>query len=220
MHRARILRRGLSILLSCASLIGCTEARPASTSQTPRIIQTAPPESLAMSEPATTQAAAMRLVGGAALVVGQQLVTVVPDVDLWAEPQGTRRVMERPRLYEGTVITVLTIEPDALEVRTHDDVTGWLRDAAPALSDDLVQPGERERFVLGQRVQVVWANGIPLRAEPRSTATRLRLDVAAGTPARVEELRGDWLRVTLDDGMTGWLRWYYDGRIYVDALGN
>lgn len=219
MHRARILPRCLSIMLCCATLISCAPAAEDSATRPPRLIETVPPEPRATPLAETAQSAAFKRTDGASLVVGQQMVTIVPDLDLWAEPQGTKRVTERPRLYEGTVITILAVGPDAVEVRTHDDVTGWLRDAGAALSDDLAQQGERVRFAVRQRVQIVWANGIPLRAEPRSTATRLRADIEAGTQASVDEVRGDWLRVTLDDGATGWLRWYYDGRIYVDALG-
>lgn len=218
MHRARILQRCLSIMLCCVSLIGCAPDESPVAAESPRIIQTEPPEQRA-TLPETTQSAAFTSADGPALVVSQQMVTIIPDLDLWAEPQGTTRVAERPRLYEGTVITILAVEPNVVQVRTHDGVTGWLRDAAPALSDDLAEQGERVRFAVRQRVAVVWPNGIPLRAEPRSTATKLRPDVDAGTQATVDELRGDWLRVTLDDGATGWLRWYYDGRIYVDAIG-
>lgn len=161
-----------------------------------------------------------RIVATPQPTVGLQMVVVTRDLDLWTGLVSRERVVERPRLYEGALVTILRVKSDAVRVRTDDDVVGWLRDVQGALSADLAQQGERVRFAVRQRVQVVWSNGLPLRSAPRSDASKLNECLSAGTEAIVEEIRGDWLRVTLDDSTSGWVRWYYDDTIYIAAASD
>ena len=62
------------------------------------------------------------------------------------------------------------------------------------------------------------AFGIPLRTEPRTTADKILAAISPnGQQATVQEVRGDWLRITLDNGaVAGWARWYYDGNYYIE----
>jgi hypothetical protein len=154
------------------------------------------------------------------LVAGQQAVTRPPLArDLWAAPTGDQRVADRPKLYGGAVVTILAVEANAVQIRTEENVEGWIREpAAKALTSHLEIHGERARFVPQVRVQIVWPNGIPLRSEPRPDAAKLLEQIKAGQQATLQELRGDWLRIVLDDGTTGWARWYYDGTVYIDVL--
>jgi serine/threonine protein kinase len=141
------------------------------------------------------------------------------ELDLWTAAAGGERVRERPKLYGGALVTVVAIEPAAVRVRTPEGVEGWIQTpAAEALTGDLAAPGPAERFGAGTRVAIVWANGIPLRQEPRSNATPLVEKLPAGQQGTVQEVLGDWLKVTLDDQTTGWARWYYDGRRYISIV--
>jgi hypothetical protein len=136
--------------------------------------------------------------------------------NLWTEPVGGARVQERPKLYGGALVTVLELLPNAVRVRAEEGVEGWIHEPASSALIATTSPlGERANFVPGGRAAVTWANGIPLRAEPRSTSAKLIDSMPPDQQFTVEELRGDWLRVTLDDGTTGWARWYYDGVFYI-----
>jgi serine/threonine protein kinase len=154
------------------------------------------------------------------LVVGQQVLTKKPDARaLMTEPTGGKKVVDRPRLFGGALVTILAIQPAAVQVWTPEGVEGWIQQpAADALTSDLTAIGEQAPFVVGARIQIVRANGIPLRQEPSPSAAKLVEQIKGGQQATVQEARGDWLRVTLDDGVTGWARWYYDGEHYMDAV--
>jgi len=154
--------------------------------------------------------------------VGQKAAARPPNArDLWN--MGGGRVHERPKLYGGAVVTILAIEEGAVCVRTEEGVEGWIREqTADALTHDLTVQGEQNRFSNGTCVQISLIearpdDGIPLHTEPRSTAdTVLPNDLAFREQAIVQEVRGDWLRITLDNGTVGWARWYYDGDYYID----
>jgi len=139
--------------------------------------------------------------------------------DLWNAPAQGARVAERPRLYGGTVLTVLAATAAAVQVRTEDNVEGWIHvPAAQALSNDLTAVGEQLAFAPGVEVQVVWPNGVPLRVAPRSDAPKVITRLSPGQRGTVQALRGDWVQVVVDGGMSGWARWYYDGHRYLDPV--
>lgn len=155
-----------------------------------------------------------------ALRIGMQAVTRPPDArDLWTDEAGGERVFERPKLYGGSLVTIRAIAPNAVQVRTPEGVVGWLHERGElALSEDLTVAGEQAPFVVGARLTIIWPNGIPLRQEPAPDATKVRQQLRAGVEGALQELRGDWVLVELDDGTIGWARWYYDGARYVDVL--
>ncbi|MFL5800540.1 MAG: SH3 domain-containing protein [Roseiflexaceae bacterium] len=154
------------------------------------------------------------------LSAGQPAVTRPPFArDLWAAPTGDQRVDERPKLYGGALLTILAVETDAVQVRTEDGVEGWIREpAVQALTSHLDVQGARKSFPPQARVRISLTNGIPLRAEPRSDAAKLLDKLELGRAATVQELRGDWLKILLDDGTSGWARWYYDGTQYISTI--
>jgi serine/threonine protein kinase len=151
---------------------------------------------------------------------GQQTRTT-PDAahDLWTTPEDGEREHERPKLYGGALVTILTVELDAVKVRTEEGIEGWIR--APvedALTSDLNITGEQTPFTPGATVRIVEQSGIPLRQEPRSDATVLRPQIRPGEQGQVQELLGDWLKISLEDGLEGWARWYYDGERYIESV--
>ena len=50
---------------------------------------------------------------------------------LWTAAEAGQRVAERPRLYGGAFVTVLDIQPAAVQVRTVEGVTGWIHARRP-----------------------------------------------------------------------------------------
>jgi hypothetical protein len=157
----------------------------------------------------------------AGLAVGQTASTTPARAwDLWTKSVGGERVYERPRLYGGTLLTILAMTPRAVMVRTSDDVTGWIQaPAATALTANVITPGERSQFQGNTVVQVELRNGVPLRRGPRSTAPKLLDQLMFGQEAMLLGVRGDWARVAyVDDArrtQVGWARWYYDGARYL-----
>jgi hypothetical protein len=128
-------------------------------------------------------------------------------------------VRERPRLLGGAQITILALASDAVQVRTAEGVEGWIREPAKlALTTDRSDSGILGRFTVGAEVRVVWPRGIPVRAEPRSTADKLLEQLRLGQGGTVLDVLGDWLKIELATGSTGWVRWYYDGQLYVDLV--
>lgn len=174
------------------------------------------------TNPSPTQAAASTSQPAGGLSVGQAAGIKPPAApDLWTVPAGGQRVFIRPKLYSGALVTILALKDSAVQVRTDDQVEGWIHaPAAEALTGDLTPQGDRARFAPGARLRVVWPNGIPLRVGPHPDARKLREQVQSDTRGYVQQLLGDWLNVTLDDGAAGWLRWYYDGQLYVDVVSN
>lgn len=146
------------------------------------------------------------------------------DRELWTTPTGGERVEERPRLYGGSFVTILAIEPRAVQVRTIDGVTGWLQaPAAEALTPEVVVTGDQARFTRPNNVpaHVIHRSPIPLRERPRSDAPTVNAAIAADQQLNVVGVRGDWLYVDVLLGgrqRRGWMRWYYDGSIYIDAV--
>jgi serine/threonine protein kinase len=185
--------------LATAELIS---AAPAAPSPSPEVPPTAP-------------AATQRTSG---LQVGQTALTRTPvSRELWSAAVGGDRVNERPRLFGGAEVKIMEIKPEAVQVRTPEGVIGWLHEPAEqALTADLSQIGALQRYATGVEVQVVWPNGIPVRVEPRSDAGKQLDRLAAGQGGLVQQVLGDWLYIQLEQGKTGWVRWYYDGKIYVD----
>jgi hypothetical protein len=167
-------------------------------------------------EAPTAPPAATPIAGG--LQVGQVALTRTPATrELWSAAAGGARVNERPRLFGGAEVTILAIEPEAVQISTPEGVVGWLREPAEqALTADLSDIGVLARFTAGAEVRVVWANGIPVRADPQSSAAKLLEQLPAGQGGRVQQALGDWLEIQFENGSTGWVRWYYDGNIYVD----
>ncbi len=165
---------------------------------------------------ATVPPATTPVTGG--LQVGQTALTRTPlSRELWSAAVGGDRVNERPRLFGGAEVTILAIEPEAVQVRTPEGVVGWLHEPAEqALTADLREIGALRRYAAGVVVRVVWPNGIPVRVEPRSDAGKQLDRLAVGQGGLVQQALGDWLHIKLENGSTGWVRWYYDGNIYVD----
>lgn len=155
------------------------------------------------------------------LAVGQPAITSPGRTwDLWTDVAGGTRAFERPRLYGGTLLTIIAMTPRAVMVRTSDDVTGWIRaSASSALITNVLTPGERGRFEGNSVVQVELRSGVPIRQSPRSTAPKLLEQLAFGQQALLLGVRGDWAQVMyVDDArraQTGWARWYYDGTRYL-----
>jgi hypothetical protein len=169
------------------------------------------------SEAPPTTPPALTPIGGS-LQAGQTALTRTPATrELWSDAVGGTRVNERPRLFGGAQVTIEAIEAEAVRVRTPEGVVGWLHEPAEqALTADLGDIGVLGRFGPGADVRVIWTNGIPVRAQPRSTADKLVEQLPAGQGGSVRQALGDWLELQLENGSTGWVRWYYDGKIYVD----
>ncbi len=107
----------------------------------------------------------------------------------------------------------------AIQIRTPEGIVGWVKEAPDSVfSIDISFVGQRDYFPIGSSAQVIWSRGIPLRQDHYSQASQIVL-MQTGQRMVVQEMLGDWLRVTLDDGSTGWARWYYDQSIYIDLLG-
>lgn len=154
------------------------------------------------------------------LAVGQLAVTL-PDAsrELWTAADRGEHVVERPRLYGGARLKILALAAQAVQVRTEDAVEGWIHEPAErALTSDLAVQGEREGFAPGAQIQIIWPSGIPLRAAPRSDAQKVREALKVGQRGALQQLLGDWLQITLEDGASGWARWYYDGKRYAHIL--
>ncbi len=161
------------------------------------------------------------------LAAGQVAMTKAGRAwDLWTAPTGGKRVDERPKLLGGAFLVILAIRPQAVQVRTTEGVTGWIRAAAPtALTTRPALPSEHTRFGV-YWAQVVAPNGLILRQAPQSSAPKVvtvpkavdRLE--RGQPVLVLGRRGDWLRVLLNGNEAngfGWLRWHYDGARYIEV---
>jgi Bacterial SH3 domain len=156
--------------------------------------------------------------GTAPLAAGYLLMTVPGRVwDLWSEPLGGVRVVERPQLYGGSLVTILGTDPQAVQVRTSEGVTGWIHAAAgDALAVESALPGEQMRFKPFSQAQIAHGRAIPLREHPRSTAPQRGELLESGQELTVLGVRGDWLRVYAPAG-EGWVRWYYDDAQYIDV---
>jgi len=179
------------------------------------------PTSAAAASPTTASPIAASTAQPIMQLVAGQLVMTKPGKarDVWTAADGGKRLFERPKLYDGARVMILAVAAQAVQVRTEEGVEGWIHEpAGDALTSDSAAQGERARFVPGVQVQVIWKNGIPLRVVPRSDAKKVREQLKAGQHGTVQQLLGDWLRIVLDDGTSGWARWYYDGMRYVDVV--
>ena len=155
------------------------------------------------------------------LAVGQPAMTKLAEMwKLWTAATGGARVYERPLLYGGTPLTILAMQANAVQVRTSDDVTGWIHaPATRALTNAARMAGPRAAFSTARAVQVTLRNGIPMRTAPQSTATPLVGQLKPGQELRLLGVRGDWARVLLvSSWQTGWVRWHYDGARYVEVV--
>jgi hypothetical protein len=199
-----------------AATAGAATLPPFATAELIGAAATAAPSPEAPTAPPTAPPASTPIDGG--LQVGQTALTRTPATrELWSAAVGGTRVNERPRLFGGAQVTILAIEPEAVQISTPERVVGWLREPAEqALTADLSEIGPLRRYAVGVEVRVVWANGIPVRAEPRSDADTLIERLAAGQGGRVQQALGDWLEIQFENGSTGWVRWYYDGKVYVN----
>ncbi len=149
------------------------------------------------------------------MAAGQQ-VFAQQEQELWSAPVAGERVVERPRLYAGALVTLLQLTPTAVEVRTPEGVTGWIQQpAASVLWRDRPAAHALTGVVVGQPLTVISPKGLPLRDEPSSQASKLREQIPSGEQVTISAIRGDWLLVTLKDGAGGWIRWYYDGAQYM-----
>ncbi len=213
-----------TLLLILVSVVISACGTPAPLGQTDATPSTAPanvPTPTAVVSPIaspalpTTPPATPSPVTG--FVEGQQITTMPSTTfDLWVSSEGGDRVTERPKLHGSAALTILKIMPTAVQVRTPEGVEGWIRQPITEVAaPDTSVSGDVTRFGPGVRVQISLPSGIPLRQDPSSTAAKLREQIAAGQQATMQELRGDWLKLTLDDGLEGWGRWYYDGEQYI-----
>lgn len=156
--------------------------------------------------------------------VGQLMMTwPMRDHELWTAPAGGVRVAERPRLYGGSFVTIMAIEPSATQVRTADGVVGWVQAQTHAVVSPVVSVSDAQTRFSGNSGQahVVHRSPIPLRDSPRSTAQSLGRPIEPNQELQVNAVRGDWVYVRLMvDGQErrGWMRWYYDGAIYIDRV--
>ena len=96
---------------------------------------------------------------------------------------------------------------DWWQVQTPEGVTGWLRVAADDQSvahAETSHPGRR--FADGAHVVVRTPKGvgIPLHAQPASTASKLKELIPDGSILTVIGELGDWLYVRTADGVGGW----------------
>lgn len=146
---------------------------------------------------------------------------------LWDQPEGGSIVAERPLLYEGALVTVVSSTSNAVEVLTAEGVRGWIQHPARevitldmAHADpwlDLV-PGEEPTGFRFPRAEVTWPQGLPLRVAPTSTAEMIRELIPAGNRGTVHFVSGDWVNISLEDGSRGWMRWFYDGTEYLERV--
>jgi SH3-like domain-containing protein len=155
-----------------------------------------------------------------ALTVGQQALTKGGVArELFTQPERGEQVFERPKLFAGAQVTILAVQPGAVQVRTPEGIEGWIHEPAEAaLTADLSATGEQAAFIVGARIQIVRTTGIPLRREANSKAQKVVEQLKAGQQATIQQVRGDWLMVKLDDGTLGWARWYYAGERYIDVV--
>ena len=155
-----------------------------------------------------------------ALTVGQQALTKGGIArELFTQPERGEQVFERPKLFAGAQVTILAVQPGAVQVRTPEGIEGWIHEPAEAaLTADLSATGEQAAFIVGARIQIVRTTGIPLRREANSKAQKVVEQLKAGQQATIQQVRGDWLMVKLDDGTLGWARWYYAGERYIDVV--
>jgi hypothetical protein len=205
-----------------AQIAATRVAQPTVTAPAVQVIATTTPAQAVMAQTDQPTTTAQPRTSGGEFAIGQQALTR-PSVarDLWTAPTGGERVFDRPKLYGGASVTILTIEPAAVAVRTPEGVEGWIHEPAEkALTSDLTATAEQARFISGARARIVWPNGIPLRTQPSPKAPKILEQIKPGQECTVQELRGDWLLFALDDGTTGWARWYYDGVEYIDIVAS
>jgi hypothetical protein len=158
--------------------------------------------------------------GAATLAPGQIAMTTPGRTwDLWSEPVGGTRVVERPQLYGGAFVTILATEAQAVQVQTSEGVTGWIQAAAAdALSSQIALVGEQAQFTPYSQARIADGYTIPVRESPHSTAPVRGQPAKSGQAITVIGVRGDWLRVLVPDVGEGWARWYYDGAQYIEAV--
>ncbi len=115
-------------------------------------------------------------------------------------------------------MTVLAIQPAAVQVRTVEGVTGWLHGrASEALTTEVQLSVPQARLLEGPQAKVVHENSVPLREMPNSQAAEVGEPLAPGQTMQVLAVAGDWLHVDVPNmGQMGWIRWYYDGNHYID----
>ncbi|HET9223179.1 MAG TPA: SH3 domain-containing protein, partial [Roseiflexaceae bacterium] len=154
------------------------------------------------------------------LAVGQVAMTKPGSAwDFWSATAGGTRLDERPQLYEGAFVTILATEDQAVQVRTSEGVTGWIRAAAAdALTPQVAPLGEQARFTAYAQARIADGYTIPLRESPRSTAAVRGQPAKSGQELTVMGVRGDWLRVFIPEVGEGWMRWYYDGAQYIELV--
>jgi hypothetical protein len=223
------LAGGLVALLLVAAILllanrptGQPPAPPApATAGAPAIVQLIPTATLLGGAAPVATALATEPPAGTAtagLAVGQTALTRTSTTrPLWTAASGGQPVQERPQLFGGAQVTILALAPGAVQIRTAEGIEGWIQEPAEqALTADLSDIGMLGRFSVGAQVRVIQPHKIPVREEPRSTASQRGALLAAGQGGTVLDTLGDWLKIELADGSTGWVRWYYDGQLYVD----
>jgi hypothetical protein len=137
---------------------------------------------------------------------------------LWSDATGGVRVEERPLLYGGAFVSILDIEPQAVQLRTPEGVTGWIHAAASqALSTQLAISGEYAQIIHASRAQIAQGHAVPVRAAPRSTASQRGDLLTPGQEVGAVSVHGDWLQIYAGTE-PGWIRWYYDGTQYVNVV--
>jgi len=155
-----------------------------------------------------------------AVSVGKQAFTRTDmALDLFVDATGDQRVFDRPKLFSGAAVTILVIEPAAVQIRTPEDVVGWIHQQADLALTAAPPPiSIQSPYRPGARIKIAQPTGIPLRDAPRPNAPKLVDKLKPDQQATIKDVRGDWLNIMLDDGAAGWARWYYDGARYIDVI--
>lgn len=208
---------------------GAADATQQPSTQTAIPTEAATSVAIESAQPVATEAAAAELSTSAAtelptpqteaaiFAVGQTAyVQMIAELPLWTDARGGDKVFERPLLTRGAMLAVLALQDDAVQVRTVDGVDGWLHGApTDVLSAEPPIYAEQDNYASGTQVRFIWPNGIPLRNAPSSEAEKVVARVANETAATVTQQLGDWIEVTLENGTSGWARWFYNGTRYV-----
>jgi serine/threonine protein kinase len=203
-----------STIIAPPTSVPPTAAVPTSA---PTLVQpptVAPPTATAAPSPAPSP----NIPALAALAIGERAFTRTDvALDLFVDATGDQRVFDRPKLFGGAEVTILAIEPAAVQIRTPEDVVGWIHKQADLALTAAPPPiAEGSPYRPGARIKIMRSTGIPLREAPQPNAAKLVDQLKLDQQATINDVRGDWLNITLDDGTVGWARWYYDGTRYVD----
>jgi len=207
-----------------AQLVGgaaTTAAQAVTTAQPTAGVPTAVPTQASLAATiAPSPAPSPNIVAPAALAVGEQAFTRTDvALDLFVDATGDQRVFDRPKLFGGAEVTIIAIEPAAVQIRTPEDVVGWIHKQADLALTAAPPPiAEGSPYRPGARIKIVHPTGIPLREAPQPNAAKLVDQLKLDQQATINGVRGDWLKIMLDDGTVGWARWYYDGTRYIDVI--